>query len=202
MIRAAVFLLILFGITAASAQQLYRWTDEKGRVHVTDTPPPPNAKSVQKKPAPGAAASGAAESPGNEPYALQMARRSNPVTLYTTPGCEGCGEARKLLNARGVPFREVSVDSEKQLEELKKAVGSNSVPSLVVGETVQKGFEETAYNRVLDAAGYPKAGILPPRRQAEPQAAEPAAEAKPAPEEEAPRGPYSPGAPRQRSQKK
>ncbi len=198
--RAAVLLLIFFSISA-SAQQLYRWTDEKGRVHVTDTPPPPNAKSVQKKAVPGAAASGAAESPGNEPYALQTARKSNPVTLYTTPGCEACGEARKLLNARGVPFREVSVDSEKDLAELKKVVGSNSVPSLVVGETVQKGFEETAYNRVLDAAGYPKAGLLPPRRQAEPKA-ESQAEAKPAPQEEAPRGPYSPGAAPQRSPKK
>src|SRR5712692_9723641 len=105
--RAAVLLLIFFSISA-SAQQLYRWTDEKGRVHVTDTPPPPNAKSVQKKAVPGAAAPGAAPSSGNEPYALQMARKSNPVTLYTTPGCEACGEARKLLTARGVPFREVS----------------------------------------------------------------------------------------------
>ena len=199
--HAAVLLLIFLSL-GASAQQLYRWTDEKGRVHVTDTPPPPNAKSVKKKGAAGAAASGAAETPGNEPYALQMARKSNPVTLYTTPGCEACGEARKLLNARGVPFREVSVDSEKDLDELKKSVGSNSVPSIVVGETVQKGFEETAYNRVLDAAGYPKAGILPQRRQAEPKAAGSQAEAKPAPEEEAPRGPYSPGAPRQRLQKK
>jgi glutaredoxin len=199
--RAAVLLLIFFSISA-SAQQLYHWTDDKGRVHVTDTPPPPNAKSVQKKPIPGAAASGAAPSSGNEPYALQVARKSNPVTLYTAPGCEACGEARKLLNARGVPFREVSVDSEKDLDELKKAVGGNLVPSLVVGETAQKGFEETAYNRVLDAAGYPKAGILPQRRQAEPKAAESQAEAKPAPQEEAPRGPYSPGAPPQRSQRK
>ena len=34
--------------SAAWAQQ-YRWVDEKGRVHYTDTPPPPSAKSTQKK---------------------------------------------------------------------------------------------------------------------------------------------------------
>jgi glutaredoxin len=199
--RAVVLPLIFFSISA-SAQQLYRWTDEKGRVHVTDTPPPSSAKAVQKKPAPGAAAAGAAESAGNEPYALQAARRSNPVTLYTTPACEPCGEARKLLNARGVPFKEVSVSDEKQVEEMKRAVGSNSAPSLVVGEMVQNGFGEAAYHRALDAAGYPKTGMLPPRKQAEPKAAESQAEAKPAPEAEAPRGPYSPGATPQRSQKK
>ena len=202
MMRVAVFVAAFFAATVVSAQQLYRWTDDKGRVHVTDTPPPSSAKAVQKKSAPGAAASGAAESPGSEPYALQMARRSNPVTLYTTPACEPCGEARKLLNARGVPFREVSVSDEKQVEEMKRAVGSNSAPSLLVGETVQNGFDEAAYHRALDAAGYPKAGLLPPRKQVEPKAAEPQAEAKPAAVEETPRGPYSPGAPSQRSQKK
>jgi len=40
-----------------------------------------------------------------------------------------------------VPFREISVASEAQLAELKKAVGSNSVPALLVGPTVLKGFE-------------------------------------------------------------
>jgi glutaredoxin len=202
MMRAAVLVATFLASSIVSAQQLYRWTDEKGRVHVTDTPPPPSAKAVQKKTTPGAAASGAAESPGNEPYVLQLARKNNPVTLYTTPACEPCGEARRLLNARGVPFKEVSVIDEKQVEEMKKAVGGSSVPSLVVGETLQNGFEEAAYHRVLDAAGYPKTGMLPPRKQGEPKAAEPQAEAKPAPQEETPRGPYAPGAPPQRSQKK
>jgi len=32
----------------ASAQQ-YRWVDEKGRVHYSDTPPPASAKSSEKK---------------------------------------------------------------------------------------------------------------------------------------------------------
>src|SRR5712692_3446437 len=68
MTRAAVLLATFFAASIVSAQQLYRWTDEKGRVHVTDRPPPPNAKSVQKKAVPGAAAPGAAPSSGNEPY--------------------------------------------------------------------------------------------------------------------------------------
>ncbi len=186
MIRGLVFI-VFFAVTAAQAQ-MYRWTDEKGRVHITDTPPPPGAKGVQRK------SSGSGGPAGeNEPYALQVARQKNPVTLYTTPSCEACGEARKLLNARGIPFKEVSVDSAKDLEELKKVVGSNSVPALVVGEAVQKGFEAGAYHAALDAAGYPRQGMLRPRAQAEPKPSESQAE-KPAapPEEEAPRGPYAP----------
>ncbi len=196
--RTVIFALLLGAACAASAQ-LYRWTDENGRVHVTDTPPPPSAKDVRKRPlAPApAAASGA-----NQPYAIQLAARNFPVTLYTVPECAACGVARSLLNERGVPFREVSVTTEQLAEELKQAVGSLSVPAIRVGASVQKGFEPGAYNALLDAAGYPRAGIVPPRNQAEPKPAPPAKpeapaeEAQPAeearPAEEAATGPYTP----------
>jgi glutaredoxin len=191
--RAVLALALALAASAAFAQ-IYRWTDEKGKVHITDTPPPPGAKDVQKPRGPAAA-----QSDATEPYALRMARKNAPVILYSTPGCEPCSAARKLLNARGVPFKEVSVVDDKQIEELKKAVGSNAVPSLVVGSTVQQGFEEATYHGILDAAGYPKTGVLPPRAQEEPKAAAPEAEA---PAEEAPTGPYAPGGRRQGAQKK
>jgi len=202
MTRSRLVLAVILALASgAAAAQLYRWTDEKGRVHVTDTPPPPGAKDVQKRGSAATPSSGP-QSSAAEPYALQVARKNFPVTLYTTPGCEACDQARKLLNARGLPFKEVSVTDEKAIEELKAAVGSNSVPAMVVGATVQKGFEEATYHRILDAAGYPKTGTLAPRSQEEPKAVEPKAEVKPAPAEEAPRGPYAPGAPPQRTQKK
>jgi len=193
MMRIGVVLVLALAAGAAAAQQLYRWTDEKGRLHVADTPPPPGAKDVHRW---RVTASSAAEG-GSEPYALRQARKESPVTLYTAADCEPCNDARKLLNSRGIPFKEVSV-TEKEVNELVKLAGSASVPVMVVGSATQKGFEERTYHGILDAAGYPKAGILPPRSQAEPK---PGAEVKP-PEEEAPRGPYAPGAPPQRLQRK
>jgi glutaredoxin len=179
--------------TALSAgAQLYRWTDPSGRTHFTDTPPPASARNVQQRNAGSAASAGT-----TEPYAVQVVAGKFPVKLYSTPGCEACDLARKLLNVRGVPFAEVSVSDEAGIAELKSAVGSNSVPSLLVGRSVQKGFEEGAYHRLLDAAGYPKAGVLPARDQAAPSPpAPPQASAEPieAADEEGlrPPGPYAP----------
>ena len=189
----ALIAILLFAAALPAGAQLYRWTDESGKTHFTDTPPPPKAKNVKKRS--GAAPSGDANAP--LPFALQQAMNTAPVTLYTTPGCEACGEARKLLNGRGIPFKEVSVNSEAQLAELKNAVGSNSVPALIVGANVLKGFEEGRYHSALDSAGYPKSGILRPRDQAEPgpeSAAPPAADATPAPAPAPDRrpGPYAP----------
>ena len=182
---------------AAASAQLYRWTDDKGRVHVTDTPPPTSAKAVKKSGAAATATTAPAtpQSAGQEPFAIQQAKAKYPVTLYTVPNCQGCEAARKLLNTRGVPFKEISLTDASQMDEFKQAVGGNTVPAIVVGSTVQKGFEDSAYQRLLDAAGYPATGIVPPRSQTEPTAAAPALpEVKPAAEPERPSGPYAPGA--------
>jgi glutaredoxin len=187
--RTVVFAMLLGAAFAASAQ-LYRWSDEKGRVHLTDTPPPTTAKNVKEK------SYGGGESASGDaalPYALQVAAKNFPVTLFTAPDCAPCGAARSLLNARGVPFHEISVVDQRQSDQLKQAVGSLSVPSILVGSSVQKGFEENAYNAMLDNAGYPRAGILPPRRQAEPRPEPPKpAAASDETAEEPTAGPYKP----------
>lgn len=190
--RPLTVVLLCAAAFAASAQ-MYRWTDEKGRVHFSSTPPPAGAKGVQKKDAPGPAPAASTGAGGAAlPFSVQQAQKDFPITLYTTPGCEGCDAARNLLNNRGLPFKEVSVIEDAQIEELKAAAGANSVPTMIVGRSVQKGFEEGSYNRTLDAAGYPRAGILPPRRQAAPSQVQPAAEApQPLITPASPRGPYA-----------
>ena len=178
---------IIVTYAATAAAQLYRWTDEKGKVHFSDTPPPPGARDVRKKAGgPASASSGAAV-----PFALQRPMKDFPVTFWSAPSCESCGPARQLLNARGVPFKEVSVRTDEQIAELNKAIGGNVVPALVVGPTVIKGFEESEYQRALDVAGYPKTGEVPARRQAEPKAPQDKpAEVKPAAPAPAKKSPY------------
>ena len=206
-IVGVVLVPLVLGAATAAAQQLYRWTDDKGRVHITDTPPPPSARGVQKK----AYQKGSTSTEsGPTPYELSVAMKEFPVTLYTSPICkEPCAEARAALNRRGVPFKEMQVWEETSNEELKKVSGGNRVPTLLVGRSVHTGFDQAAYDALLDSARYPRAGILPTRAQAAPAPPEgyippgkreaPRAEpVKPEPEEPKPTGPYAPGAPPQR----
>jgi glutaredoxin len=202
-LRAAVLAAVLAaGGVSVQAQQLYRWTDENGKVHVTDTPPPPSAKNVQKpKAAAGAPSSGAV----TDSFPLTQAMKDFPVTLYTAPSCkEPCSDARDALNRRGVPFKEIQIWDNASREELNKLAGTTNVPVLLVGRSVQKGFNPEAFDALLDAALYPRAGLLPPRNQAAPKppadyvepgqvTAKPAAKAE---EEPAPRGPYAPRPPK------
>ena len=147
--------------TPASAQQ-YRWVDDKGRVQYSDVPPPASAKGVEKK-----NFKGSVVDSGAIPYELSLAMKNAPVTLYTSPTCtEGCTMARSALNRRGVPFREVQVWDEASNAELKKVAGNTFVPTLVVGRSVQTGFDPGAFERLLDSGSYPR--NLPARSQAAP----------------------------------
>lgn len=185
----AIALCLAFALGAAHAQQLYRWTDSSGGVHVTDTPPPANARNVEQKDF-----SGTGMGTGQVPYSLRKAMKDAPVTLYTSPSCkDACSQARAALNRRGVPFKEVVVWDSATNVELQRVSGARKVPTLVVGGAVQKGFSQSAFDSELDVAGYPKSGILPARHQAAPQKPERHGEPAGGDEsEQKPLGPYAP----------
>ena len=201
MTRAISLFVIALGVQAALAQPMYRWTDDQGRVHVTDMPPPPSAKNVRKSKT-GAAAP--ADSGEQTPYELSLAIKEYPVSLYTSPMCKDpCQRARDHLNKRGVPFKEIQVWDVGSNEELKRVSGASQVPVLVVGASVHTGYGPGAFDELLDSAQYPKAGLLKPRAQAAPALPEgytppsdggelKAQPAKPPAEEAKPRGPYAP----------
>lgn len=135
--------------------QTYRWVDDQGRVHYTQTPPPPQAKEIQRKDF----RAGASANVVDLPYATQVAAKNYPVTLYTQPDCGSpCDQARASLVKRAVPFREVSVLGQKEIDEMKRVSGREDLPLVVVGYLFQTGFQENVINSLLDTAGYPPAG--------------------------------------------
>jgi glutaredoxin len=188
-VNALRFALLLCFAAAAHAQT-YRWVDEKGRVQYSDTPPPAGAKNVQRKRLQDNAIG------RQTSYELDKATRESPVTLYSHPDCKDqCQIARDALNKRGVPFREIVVDDQPKQDELKRVSGGINVPVLVVGAQVETTISAQAYDRALDLAGYPPAGVVRARSQAAPPpppeekpAAKPPAAAAPA----ASSGPYAP----------
>jgi glutaredoxin len=170
MIYRAFFAFLLACLLAAGlahAQQ-YRWVDKDGRVRYTDAPPPAWAKDVRRTNA-------APTPPAAPPVPFEIARlqKDFPVTLYTSPNCkEGCELARAALNKRGVPFKEVQVWNAETNEELKKVSGAVEVPTLLVGRSTQRGYEQGAFDALLDSAGYPRAGVLPALQQKVPETPE------------------------------
>lgn len=157
LIHALIVLpLLLAGM--AGAAEMFRWVDAEGKVHYTDTAPPPTAKNVQPK--------NLGDKPAGDaqlPYALRLAKKNFPVTLYNSDCGDPCTKAKALLAKRGIPLTEKNPEkSAADNEALKKIIGGSVVvPVLIIGADILKGFEENRWNGALDLAGYPKDSLLP-----------------------------------------
>jgi len=163
----ACLALLLSASLGVTAQTAYRWVGKDGQVHYSDQPPPPvETKAVQqKKLKPG----NVIETSGPS-YAAQKAAQKFPLTLYTSANCtENCRIARDFLNRRGAVFTEKVLKTLEDAAEYKQTTGINelTVPVLLAGTKVEKGFEENAWRSLLDAAGYPQDSGIPRPRPAE-----------------------------------
>lgn len=172
--------LLLLSLNAHA--QLYKWVGQDGKVTYSDTPPPASVKKVEEK-----AISSAGPATSSLPFELASAVKANPVTLYTTSKCSGCDSGRALLNARGIPYTEKTVNSNEDIARLQQVGGDKQLPFLTVGRNKQSGFEADAWNTMLSGAAYPEASQLPasyrnppPQAAAPKKAAETRAEAAPA----------------------
>lgn len=155
--------LVLLLCAGGAAAQVYKWKDAKGVTHFSDQPPPPAARPASKvelKSYPAGAAAPAL------PFELAEAVKNHPVTLYTTGQCEACDQGRAMLQARGIPLTEKTVDSAADQAALQQAGGGNQLPLLLVGRNKLTGYERGAWDAALAAASYPAQRMLPSSYQA------------------------------------
>ena len=173
-VRALALAALVSCLDTQAQTNVYRWTDKDGKVYFSDTPPPADAKSSSQK-----RVGGGYVEQENLPYATQVAMKRNPVSLFTGAACgEPCNQGRELLSKRGIPFTERDAQANAEAAEaLKKLVGGLEVPTLVIGESKIKGFEDQQWQSALDGAGYPRTrlpGQAAAARTPPPAAPEPA----------------------------
>lgn len=150
---ALLFFLATLLYTAAASAQLYKSIGTDGRITYSDVPPA-SAAHIEKK--------GSGQANSNElPPGLAAALKQNPVILYTTGKCKPCDEGRDLLEQRGIPFVEKTVNTNEDLVVLRQAGGDQQLPLLSIGSHKNHGFEADAWHAALSAAGYPATSQLP-----------------------------------------
>jgi glutaredoxin 3 len=73
------------------------------------------------------------------------------VTIYTTRVCPYCVAAKRLLSARGVPYREVDVSGDDAKRAwLVEVTGRRTVPQIFIGDEAIGGYDDLA---ALDGSG-------------------------------------------------
>ena len=176
---AVVLLCVAMTVPLSHGVRLYKWIDKDGNVSYHDYPPASKeGDRVESKDFKiGGVSSGASTGSASK------ASEQFPVVLYTAPQCTSCDLARAYLDKRKVPFTDLDVAKDTKLQkELLEKTGTLTVPTIMVGSKIMKGYMESLLSGELDAAGYPKIGggtsaSAPPSELSEP--AEPADSSEP-----------------------
>lgn len=153
----AVCAALLLAAGLAQAQTVYKIVGPDGKVTFSDQPPVTAAKVTES------AAKAAGANGPVLPFELRQVVGKYPVTLYTSGDCAPCGSGRALLSSRGIPFTEKTVTTAEDAQALQRISGESSLPFLTIGAQQIKGFSDAEWTQFLDAAGYPKASVLPPQ---------------------------------------
>lgn len=70
---------------------------------------------------------------------------TTPITVYTTPICPYCANAKQLLKSKDAAFEEIGMHdmtSEERSALMKKTNNYRTVPQIFIGDTFVGGFDE------------------------------------------------------------
>ncbi len=159
-----VFLLVVLLLSAITTAGIYKWVNEKGETHYSDTPPKDSESkgkvkvipTYKLKSQPRTNSSDKNRNPGSSSYGQTLnpeksqERQVADVELYTTSWCGYCKKARNFFQSRGIPFTEYDIEKDESAARRKKRLDSRrGVPFAVINGQQIHGYSEAAYERAL-----------------------------------------------------
>ena len=147
-----------------SIADMYKWVDENGISHFSDTPPDDDNSDIDTLPT--------YTTPDNNGYPPDNNRTENEnrdnslnlsdtvqkkprvkkpkVELYTTSWCPWCKKAKSFFRSRGIAFVEYDIEKDKEAARRKTQIDPlTGVPFAVINGKGISGYNVKAYNNAL-----------------------------------------------------
>jgi glutaredoxin len=149
-----LLLLGLFLLPGMAGADVYKWTDESGRVHFGDAP-----QGVENTETVDLGHINTYDAPSRIFIDRTLARpttgvsgtngKRTKVIMYSTSWCGVCVKAKNWLKTNGIRFQEYDVEkSDKGKRDYKKLKG-RGVPIILVGQQRMNGFSPSRMRQML-----------------------------------------------------
>ena len=147
-----------------SIAEMYKWVDENGVAHFSDTPPGDAANNPDLETLPTYTTPENNEYPQNNGSKYNEDNRSNlthtvqkstwvkhpTVELYTTSWCPWCKKAKDFFRSRGIAFVAYDIEKDKAAARRKAQIDPRQgVPFAVINGKGIHGYLEKAYLNAL-----------------------------------------------------
>ncbi|MDT7850440.1 glutaredoxin family protein [Methylophilus sp. VKM B-3414] len=73
------------------------------------------------------------------------------VVLYATDWCPYCEKTRALLATKGIPYKEMNIETSAEARSQYQRLAANGVPVLLVAGEVVRGYHQQRMEALLDA---------------------------------------------------
>jgi glutaredoxin len=151
-VTCAVGILFFFFLSLPAWPQIYKWQDEKGVTHFSDSPPRGKG-AVKMKVIETEGITDRAEDPRNSTYRLGKEKRSYQdikVVMYMTDWCGYCRKAREYLHSLGVHLVEYDIEKDAARREEMRKLGGRGVPLIDVEGILIKGYSQQSIKDAVD----------------------------------------------------
>ena len=137
--------LIIFTVLLLSSMmvnaEFYKWTDSKGNVHFTDTPP--QGKKVEEL-----------ELKINTYTAVEVTPlverlgKKDKVVMYSATWCGICTKAKRYFKAKKIPYVIYDVEKSRSGKRDFKLLKGKSVPIIILGDKRMNGFTVARFEKL------------------------------------------------------
>ena len=148
-----VFLAILF--TQVTIAKIYKWTDEKGKVHFTDTPPnKENAEELNEEELAKRIVSYKQVEVKFVPIDFGVNQQTNMLVMYTTTRCRYCAKARKYFAEQSISYVEKNIDLSLGYHREFRRLGGKGVPLILSRKYQMSGFNQSRFDKMYAKSGF------------------------------------------------
>jgi glutaredoxin len=142
--RLSAQLLVLWmgsHVAGICSAEIYRWTDENGRVYFSGQPPVKQKyESVEVR----------VNTYESVSYDTSLFDTGRKVEMYATSWCGYCKKARRYFRRKGIAFAEYDIERDARAKARYDRMGARGVPVILVGKKRMNGFSEAGFEKIYN----------------------------------------------------
>ena len=116
--------------TSTAVAGVYKWVDENGKVHFSDTPMSANAQPLKLK------------SVNSVSFTQVNSSHGQQLTIYTAEWCGYCTKAKNFMRRENIAFREFDIEKSREGKMRYKQFNVKSIPLFTLNKERMAGFSE------------------------------------------------------------
>lgn len=135
-----VIFMLLLSVAAPATAEIFKWTDEQGKVHFTDSPPKDQrVEQVEVK--------------VNTYTAVEITPvverlgRKDKVVMYSAAWCGICKKAKRYFQKKNISYIAYDIEKSRSGKRGYKLLKGKGVPIIIVGDKRMNGFNVTKFEK-------------------------------------------------------